>query len=90
MFTVVATAEELRKALKEIERAEGNGFNYCLAVFHLEEYGHKISDCKIEFDDICERAHPTDPSLNWGIGQRITELNKFADGKLIPIRDTKL
>ena len=86
MFTVVANAEQLRKALKEIERAEAIGFNYCLAVFHLKEYGNSISDCKIEFDDICEKAHPTDGSLNWGRGQRVTKLNKFVDGKLIPIK----
>jgi hypothetical protein len=86
MFTVVANADQLRKALKEIEKAEANGFNYCLAVFHLKEYGSSVSDCKIEFDDICEKAHPTDASLNWGRGQRVTERNKFVDGKLIPIK----
>lgn len=85
MFTVVATADQLRKALKEIEKAEANGFMYCLAVFHLKEYGSSILDCKIEFDDICEKAHPTNGSLNWGRGQKVTERNKFVDGKLIPI-----
>jgi hypothetical protein len=87
MFTVVATADELRKALKEIESAEANGFNYCLAVFHLKEYGSKITDCKIEFDDLCEKAHPKDMKLNFGRGQRITERYKFVDNNLIPIAE---
>jgi hypothetical protein len=85
MFTVTANAEQLRNALKEIERAEANGFNYCLAVFHLKEYGDHITDCKIEFDDLCERAHPTDGKLNWGRGQRVSQRHKFVDGKLIKI-----
>ena len=85
MFTVTANAEQLRMALKEIERAEENGFHYCLAVFHMKEYGSTISDCKIEFDDICERAHPSNGTLNWGRGQNVTKRNKFIDGKLVII-----
>jgi len=85
MFTVTANAEQLRKALNEIEKAEKNGFNYCLAVFHMKEYGASISDCKIEFDDIYEKAHPTDGSLNWGRGQNVTKRYKFIDGKLVKI-----
>jgi len=87
MITVVANAEQLRKALKQIERAESNGFNYCLAVFDLVECGSSVSDCKIEFDGILEKAHPTDGNLNWGRGQRVTERNRFVDGKLIPIEE---
>jgi hypothetical protein len=85
MITLTVNAEQLRKALKEIERAEKNGFEYCLAVFHMTEYGRSISDCKIEFDDICEKAHPTDGSLDWGRGQNVTKRNKFIDGKLVKI-----
>lgn len=87
MFTVTANAEQLRKALNEINRAEKNGFNYCLAVFHMKEYGRSISDCKIEFDDIWEKAHPTDGRLDWGRGQNVTKRNKFIDGKLVKIDD---
>lgn len=85
MFTVVATADQLRKALKDIEKAEANGFMYCQAVFHLKSYGRSIDECVIEYDDLCEKAHPTNPSLDWGRGQRVTERNKFVDGKLKPI-----
>ena len=79
-------AEQLRKALKEIEKAEANGFMFCKAVFHLKTYGNKISECKIEFDDISEKAHPTCGSLNWGRGQRVSQRNKFINGELKPIK----
>ena len=86
MFTVVANAEQLRKALKDIEKAEANGFMYCQAVFHLKSYGASIDKCIIEYDDLCEKAHPTNRSLDWGRGQGVTERNRFEDGKLIPIK----
>ncbi len=86
MFTVVANAEQLRKALKDIEKAEANGFMYCQAVFHLKGYGQNISDCIIEYDDLCEKAHPTKGNLNWGRGQKVTERNKFVKGKLTPVK----
>jgi len=87
MFTVVTNADELRKALKDIEAAEANGFMYCQAVFNLVSYGENISDCLIEYQDISEKAHPTDKGLNWGRRQRITERFRFEDGKLIPIKN---
>ena len=85
MFTVVANADQLRKALKDIEKAEANGFMYCQAVFHLKSYGANIDECVIEYDNLCEKAHPTNGSLDWGRGQRVTERNKFVDGKLVRI-----
>jgi len=85
MFTMTTNAEQLRNALKEIEKAEANGFMYCEAVFHLKTYGSNISDCTIEFDDISVKAHPTDGRLNWGRGQGTSKYNKFIDGKLVPI-----
>ena len=39
---MVANADQLRKALKEIEDAEANGFMYCQAVFHLKSYGASV------------------------------------------------
>ena len=86
MFTVVANADQLRKALKDIEKAEANGFMYCQAVFHLTSYGRSIDKCVIEYDDLWEKAHSTNGSLDWGRGQRVTERNKFVDGKLIRIK----
>lgn len=88
MFTVVANSEQLRKALKDIERAEKNGFMHCQAVFHLISYGASISDCLIEFDDLIEKADPTNPRLNWGRGQAVTKRNRFENGKLTPIGKT--
>ena len=83
MFTVVANAKQLRKALKEIEKAEANGFNHCLAVFNLKEYGRQVSDCKLEFVDLCEKAHPTKEEFDWGRGQGVTKKYMFSDGELI-------
>ena len=86
MFTMTTNAEQLRKALKEIEKAEDNGFMFCKAVFHLKTYGANISECKIEFDDICEKAHPTNESLDWGRGQKVSQRNKFINGELEPVK----
>jgi len=82
---MTTNAEQLRKALKEIEKAEANGFLHCEAVFNLVKYGNSISDCKIEFIDISEKAHPTDGSLNWGRGQNVSKNHKFINAKLKPI-----
>jgi hypothetical protein len=85
MFTVVADAKQLRDALREIENSEENGFNCCLAIFNLKEYGTDLCDCKIEFEGLIEKAHPTERGLNWGRGQSITKRKRFEDGKLIPL-----
>jgi hypothetical protein len=76
-------AVELRKALAEIEAAEANGFNYCLAVFRLSAAGSTLSDCRASYDSMIERAHPTDPSLHWGRFQGVSRRNRFVDGKLV-------
>ena len=75
-------AENLRKALKDIEAAEKNGFMYCEAVFDA----NYRNDTWIEatYSDMWEKAHPTDGSLNWGRNQDVTKRNTFKDGKLIP------
>ncbi len=78
---------ELRKALKEIERAEANGFNYCEAVF--EPSGLDGIFVKLSYSDLIEKAHPTDGSLNWGRCQNITKRFKFKDGKLKEVGKTK-
>lgn len=86
MFTVTVDAEQMRKALKDIEQAEKNGFNYCLAVFDLDTYGASIHQCRLKYVDMSERAHPTDGNFNWGRGQQVSKRNKFKNGKLIPIK----
>ena len=77
--------EELRKALADIEAAEKNGFMHCLAVFNITSAGQNIDQCRASYSDLSERAHPTDPSLNWGRFQSVTTRNKFKDGKLVPL-----
>lgn len=79
------SADQLRKALADIEHAEGNGFMHCLAVFQLSQAGPHIDQCRADYSDLSERAHPTDPGLSWGRFQGVTRRNKFKSGKLVPI-----
>lgn len=78
-------AEQLRAALKEIKAAEANGFHHCLAVFRMSSAGRMINDCRAEYSDLLERAHPTDDNFNWGRFQGVTRRNRFVDGELVPI-----
>jgi len=80
---IAINAQELRKALAEIEKAEANGFMFCEAVFN----GDSIRQAFVvaSYSDFMEKAHPTDERLNWGRGQRITRRFKFNGGKLIEL-----
>jgi hypothetical protein len=79
-------AEQLRKALADIEVAEKNGFKYCLAVFRLTSCGYMIDDNRATYSDMIEKADPTNGNLCWGRFQSVTKNNKFKNGKLIPIK----
>ena len=78
---------ELRKALKDIEAAELNGFMHCEAVFKFTQEGRRLADSKAEYSDLWEKAHPTESSFNWGRFHGISKENKFIEGKLIRIND---
>ena len=80
-------ADALRKALAEIEQAEANGFEHCLAVFRTTSVGRSLDECRAVFSDLSERAHPTDGNFNWGRFQAVTKRNKFVGGKLVPLPD---
>tara|TARA_Y100000310_G_scaffold9550_1_gene10054 strand:- start:228 stop:485 length:258 start_codon:yes stop_codon:yes gene_type:complete len=82
----VINSDQLRKALKEIERAEKNGFMHCQSVFELVRAGQSLSDNIANFTEILEKAHPTDGSLDWGRGQHITKRFKFVKGKLVELK----
>lgn len=77
--------DELRKALKEIETAEKNGFNYCLSIFRFVSAGSMIDENLAEYTDMIEKAHPTDGRFDWGRGQGVTKRNKYVGGKLYPL-----
>jgi hypothetical protein len=81
-------ADALRKALAEIEAAEANGFMHCMAVFRLTSAGQRLDDCRAEYSDLSERAHPTNPALNWGRFQGVTRNNRFENGRLHPLPRT--
>lgn len=80
------STKQLREALKDIERAEKNGFMHCLAVFKLTSAGHMLDSCRASYSDLIEKAHPRDGNFDWGRFQGVSIDNKFANGKLIPIK----
>lgn len=82
MFKINGT--QLKLALKEIVKAEKNGFFYCEAVFVPN--GVDGIFIKLRYSDMHEKAHPTDARLDWGRGQAVTRQNKFKKGKLIRIK----
>jgi hypothetical protein len=79
--------KELKKALKEIEKAEKNGFMYCLSVFTFVSAGDMIDENIANYTDMIEKAHPTNERFDWGRGQGITKRNKFINGKLVPLNN---
>jgi hypothetical protein len=81
--------DQLRKALADVERAEKNGFMHCQAVFKMVSAGDYLGDCKANYSDLSERAHPTDGNFNWGRFQNVSVNNTFKNGKLIPIKKNK-
>lgn len=76
-------AEQLRKALADIEAAEERGFMFCLAVFKMSAAGPSISDCRADYSDMIERAHPTDGKQDWGRFQSVSKRAQFIDGELV-------
>lgn len=87
MIQFTITADQLRKALKDLEQAEKNGFMYCLSVFQLTSAGTCLDNCKAEYSDLSERAHPTDGNFNWGRFQNVSGRHTFKNGKLVPLKD---
>jgi len=79
--------EQLRKALADIEAAEENGFHHCIAVVRLVSAGRNLTENKLEYSDLLEKAHPTAGKLNWGRYQGVTEANRFVDGKLVRLEE---
>lgn len=82
---ICINAHELRGALAEIEAAEANGFMHCQAIFGLATAGPSLGDCTMVYSDMLERAHPTDPSKNWGRYQAVSKRNRWDGKKLVPI-----
>ena len=85
MIDVIIPVKELKKAMAVIEKAKSAGFFYCEPIFSLISGGKNLHDCVMEYDGIIVRAHPTDPSLNWGRNNYMIENYQFKDGKLYHI-----
>ena len=83
-------AKQLRAALKDIEAAETNGFMHCLAVLRVVSAGRVLDQNTVEYSDMIEKAHPTNPSLDWGRFQSVTRRYTFKRGKLVPIKEKKV
>jgi hypothetical protein len=81
-------AEQLRKALADIEKAEQAGFMYCLAVFDITQVGHMLDDVRASYSDLLERAHPTDDELDWGRFQGVSRHYRF-DGEKLVAKDSE-
>lgn len=75
---------QLRSALREIEIAKKHGFKFCLAV--LATSSLEGSWVRLQYSDLWEKAHPTDPKYDWGRCQDITKRFKFKNGKLIELK----
>lgn len=88
MIEFCITADELRKALSEIERAEKNGFLFCLSVFTFSHAGRSLEDNRAVYSDLVENASMTDGRLQWGRFQGITRKYRFVNGKLELIEST--
>lgn len=85
MMGFCISADQLRKALVEMEAAERNGFMHCLAVFAMSSAGPMLDECRANYSDLLERAHPTSGAFNWGRFQRVSQRFRFKDGDLIPL-----
>jgi len=79
------TEKELKKALKQINRAKKNGFHYCEGVFR--GYAFDGGLVKLVYSDLFEKAHPTDGNYNYGRGQSVSKYYTFQNGQLIHIED---
>jgi hypothetical protein len=82
--SITIDAEQLRKALADIEEAEEAGLHHCQAVFIKTLEGEMLSDYKAEYLDLIEKAHPTDGTKDWGRGQNVRKKFRYNEktGKL--------
>lgn len=77
--------DQLEKALRDIKKAEKNGFMACESVFTLVSAGRMLDENIAEYSDMIEKAHPTDGNYDWGRFQGVTKNHKFVDGELVPL-----
>lgn len=66
MINFVIPRAELEKALEKLKLVEKNGFPHSDAVFEMVSVGRSISDSQAKFETVILKAHPTDPSKDWG------------------------
>lgn len=90
MMGFCISADQIRKALADLEAAERNGFMHCLAVFEMSSAGPMLNECRANYSDLLERAHPTIGALNWGRFQRVSQRFRFKNGDLIPLPQPKV
>lgn len=81
---VCINAEQLRKALKEIEIAEENGYGYSLAVLRLATAGRMLDECTVEFDGLVVKGHPTDGHFHFGRSSH-HRYSKLVDGEILEL-----
>jgi hypothetical protein len=79
---VSLTRKELKRALAAVEKAEAAGFIASEATFTVKQKNSVWFVGK--FQDICEKAHPTDGAMDWGRDNFMVERGfTFRDGNLV-------
>lgn len=78
------TADELRRALTDIEAAERQGFMFCEAVLEIAS-ASPVGNLRLRYSDLHEKAHPTSGALDWGRYQNVSKHNRFENGHLVAL-----
>ena len=81
---ILMCADELRRALADIEQAEANGFTACEAVLEPKELA-PMGHLYLRYSDMVEKALPNRSDLNWGRFQGVTKRHRFDGEKLVPL-----
>ncbi len=75
------TYSELKKAIETLELAIAAGFTHSDATLTPAELKDRC-ELSLKFDKVLHKAHPTDPNLDWGVGD-FYKYDKVVNGKFV-------